>query len=147
MTDVGITLILNPFEIVLARIGLNICPTDSQQGTQQATAMLAHRSDTRQTRAAQQIEDYGFRLVVAMVCKHQPVGIGLGKCRVTHPSGGSFQTIFRFSFNRHAHTGKRDSKPVTTGPAEVLPLIGIRADVVMYMKGREPERCVIFVPA
>ena len=79
--SVGVALILDPLEAPQAGVGLDLRARDLEQRPQQPGARTRkrpkgrHRSKAAQARAAQQPQQQGFGLVIAMLRKNDEIGL------------------------------------------------------------------------
>ena len=69
LADIGIALVLDPAQVIPARVGKNVIAPDHQQRPKQPTVARSHRPRPAHSSAAQEIEQHGLGPITAMMRK------------------------------------------------------------------------------
>ncbi|MPN19266.1 hypothetical protein SDC9_166633 [bioreactor metagenome] len=136
---IGIAFVGHPGQAGIAGISLDVAPGHIQQRPEQCD--IACRPLDRNTRraiyarSAQQIEQYRFRLVAAMVGKQQPFPGYLRKSRIAGIAGSCLDTEAGSAIDRYMTNDERHPQAAAIVAAKGCPAIGIGRQAMMHMHG------------
>ena len=134
---VRIALVIDPCQTMVFRIRKQSGAPETQEGSHQASAHLRHRRRTTHSGTTQQIVQHGFRLVVGVVSKKNPVGGMLVESLVANTARCSFHAFPAATRYIDPNHSKRNAlRPTDTG-AGSGPSIGIRTEPMMNVKRRQ----------
>ena len=126
-------------EIVRIEILAQRRARQGQQGAPQHAAAertgFAHAAQALRSGAAQQFEQHGFGLVVAMVGEHEPFARSQrgGEGGVARPARGGLQTL-AMPDHVHAHDRAGDAEPVAELRAMPRPAGAVRLQAVIHVQ-------------
>ena len=120
-----------------------MCIRDRQRPDQPRTAGLRpfgkHPGGTADARSAQQAEEDGLGLIIAVMGQRQPVGRALGEHRMAQTPCRRFQPLTAGTGYFDANDVERHTIAATERGAESGPGVGIGTQAVMDMNRREIE--------
>lgn len=112
---------------------------DAEAGTTRESTEYRHASCPADARASQEIEEKGLGLVVLVMSQDQEFRIGFDKSVVAGLTRRCFQATIPLELYIDPPYFERDFPCLAQLLAKCLPLIGIRAEAVVDMQGRQME--------
>lgn len=138
---IDIALVVDPRQTFVQRIALDFSPGNIQQRPQQTqpakTTLNRHSRRAGNAGPAQQVEQYGFGLIAAMLRQQKTITETIGKSRISGGTGSCFQTKPGRHINRDMASHQPDAKPLAIPCTEFRPGIGIGRQPMMDVNGRD----------
>ena len=139
---IGIALIIDPFELRSAGIGLDFMARHVEQGAQDTqTSQSAIGRNCRRpghTSATQQVEQQCFCLVTLMMTEQQRIGCEVGKDLITRHSCGRLKAKTAFAVDFDGPYVASHTQACAVSDAEIRPAPGIRRKAVVHVNGAQP---------